>query len=87
MTSVRLILLPIIAAGAVSIAGLTAAPASADCVSSAGTTLCSQGDSRGANTGAGPGSLNTGPYWPYPCEYDWYCGDGGFNITFGGWGF
>jgi hypothetical protein len=50
-------------------AGLALAPsAGADCVSSGGTTLCSQGDARGSDTGQGPGT-----YTPYPCELDWYC--------------
>ncbi|MBI3214179.1 MAG: hypothetical protein HYZ38_10185 [Mycobacterium sp.] len=65
-------------------AGLAvAAPAAADCVSSAGTTLCSQGSARGADTGQGPGTLNTGPYYPYPCEYDWTCGGNGFGFGIG----
>ena len=34
-----------------------------------------QGDVRGADTGGGPGS-GSGPYMPYPCDYDWYCNDG-----------
>lgn len=50
---------------------VSAPPAKADCVSSGGTTLCSQGESRGSNNGNGPsGSV----YTPYPCENDWYCG-------------
>lgn len=57
----------------------TASTASADCVSSAGTTVCSQGSVRGSDTGEGPG---TGPAVPYPCEYDWYCG-GGVEINLG----
>lgn len=57
---------------------LTAAPpATADCVSSGGTTICSQGDVRGTDTGGGP---TTGPYSPYPCEYDWYCRDDNFDV-------
>ncbi|KMO70322.1 hypothetical protein EV589_0514 [Mycobacterium sp. BK558] len=59
-----------------------AAPADAECVSSNGTTVCSQGTVRGTNNGQGPGSLDTGPAWPYPCEYDWYCNDGGLSIIF-----
>lgn len=54
-------------------AGLTAAPlpgAAADCTSAGGTTICSQGEVRGANTGDGP-SGSSGPYVPYPCDYDW----------------
>ncbi|KRE28081.1 hypothetical protein ASG82_11605 [Mycobacterium sp. Soil538] len=65
-------------AGALAVA----APAAAECVSSNGTTVCSQGTVRGTNNGQGPGSLDTGPAWPYPCEYDWYCNDGGLSIIF-----
>lgn len=50
-------------------------PAAADCTSAGGTTICAQGESRGANTGEGP-SGSAGPWVPYPCEYDWYyCDD------------
>ncbi|MGE2836614.1 hypothetical protein [Mycobacterium sp. SMC-4] len=47
------------------------APAVADCTSVGGTTLCSQGESRGSDSGGGP-SGSSGPYIPYPCEYDYY---------------
>ncbi len=74
----------LVLAPAVVIAGalVAAAPAAAECVSSNGTTVCSQGSVRGTDNGQGPGSLNTGPAWPYPCDYDWYCGDGGLSIVF-----
>ncbi|MCH9729353.1 MAG: hypothetical protein K0U84_06720 [Actinomycetia bacterium] len=53
--------------------GLAVAPtAAADCTSAGGTTICSQGQSRGADTGDGP-SGSSGPYMPYPCGYDPYC--------------
>lgn len=68
--------------------GVLGAPvAAAECVSSAGTTLCSQGEVRGGDTGEGPGSLNTGgPWMPYPCENDWTCGwNSGFGIGIGFW--
>lgn len=52
-------------------------PALADCTSTAGTTVCSQGDVRGANTGPGPGA--NPPSYPYQC---WYCNDGGWGLTF-----
>ncbi|MCG7594380.1 hypothetical protein [Mycobacterium sp. PSTR-4-N] len=65
-------------AGALAVA----APAAAECVSSNGTTVCSQGSVRGTDNGQGPGTLDTGPAWPYPCEYDWYCNDGGLSIIF-----
>lgn len=77
--------LPVLAAALV-LGGLAVAPsAAADCISSAGTTLCGQGSTRGSNTGEGPGTLS-GPMVPYPCTYDWYCDDdNGFGITFGVW--
>lgn len=60
------------------VAGLTISPylpdARADCTSTGGTTICSQGDVRGANTGDGP-SGSSGPYTPYPCEDNWYLCD------------
>ncbi len=65
-------------AGALAVAP----PAEAECVSSNGTTVCSQGTVRGTDNGQGPGSLDTGPAWPYPCENDWYCNDGGLSIIF-----
>ncbi|TQR86654.1 hypothetical protein D8S82_10940 [Mycobacterium hodleri] len=50
--------------------GMVSAPqAGADCTSSGGVTLCSQGEVRGSS-GA---PVSTGPYVPYPCEYDWLC--------------
>jgi uncharacterized membrane protein len=76
--------------GGVLVAGLLSAAvastvslapvASADCTSSGGTTLCSQGDSRGANDGRGPGT--TGTYMPYGCggANDWVCN------SYDGWG-
>ena len=57
-----------------------ASSANADCVSSNGTTLCSQGSSRGSDTGEGPGTMSGGPYVPYPCAYDWNCNGGGLSI-------
>ena len=61
------IALALLAPGAVTLA----APAVADCTSSGGTTICSQGDVRGADTGQGPGS--GGGYNPYVCGYDGWC--------------
>ncbi len=58
----------------IAVAGLTVAPtAAADCTSAGGTTICAQGESRGADTGDSPSG--SGPYVPYPCEYDWNCND------------
>jgi hypothetical protein len=48
---------------------VTAPPAEADCTYSGGTTICAQGDVRGAD---GVPRAAT-PAVPYPCENDWYC--------------
>jgi len=42
----------ILAVPTFAVALVTASPAAADCTSSGGVTLCSQGDVRGSNTGA-----------------------------------
>lgn len=76
--------IPVLGVGLVTAGLAFSAPAAADCISSAGTTLCGQGTARGANTGEGPGTMS-GPVVPYPCGYDWYCDDNGFGITFGVW--
>jgi hypothetical protein len=59
-------------------AGISMTPipvAVADCTSTGGTTICSQGESRGANTGDGPSG--SGSYLPSVCDFDdWYgCDD------------
>ncbi|MBX7432996.1 hypothetical protein JDV09_12895 [Mycobacterium sp. Y57] len=56
--------------------------AAADCTSSGGTTICSQGEVRGADTGEGP-SGSSGPYVPYPCSNDWYGCNNVWGIGFG----
>ena len=69
-----LIIAPVVVA-----TGLTVAPtASADCTSSAGTSVCSQGDVRGANTGQGPGAV---PLYN-PNQYCWWCDNNGWGLTF-----
>lgn len=75
-----LVLIPALTAAALGIGTSHAPPAAADCVSSSGTTICSQGTVRGSDTGNGPSGAE--PYYPYPCEYDWYCDDG-VNIILG----
>ncbi len=65
------------------IANLTTAPtATADCTSGGGVTVCAQGEVRGSSGGSGGGSA--GPWYPYPCEYDYYCDDddggGGLSV-------
>lgn len=58
-------------------AALTFAPAAAaDCTSTAGTTVCSQGDVRGADTGRGPGSTTAS------VPYCWWCGYSNGGLTF-----
>jgi hypothetical protein len=64
------------AAASVGFGTAVAPPASADCVYSGGATICSQGEVRGASGAPGPST----PYYPYPCEDDWMCGDGGVSI-------
>ena len=71
----------ILAAPVLMVGLFTASPAKADCTSSAGVTLCSQGDVRGSDTGGGPSGA--GPYYPYPCEDDYLCNDyGGVGVIF-----
>nr|ABP47273.1 conserved hypothetical protein [Mycolicibacterium gilvum PYR-GCK] len=48
-----------------------AAPAAADCTTAGATTICSQGDVRGTNSGTGPVG-SSGPYVPYPCDWNYY---------------
>lgn len=71
----RIFVLP--AAGCLALAALSAptvAPvAHADCVTSNGATLCSDGEARGPENNRGP-SVH-GPFIPYPCS-DLYCGNG-----------
>ncbi|MUL81252.1 hypothetical protein FZI95_05635 [Mycobacterium sp. CBMA247] len=50
----------------------TAPPAKADCTSSGYSTVCAQGDVRGAD---GVPRAAT-PVVPYPCANDWYCDTG-----------
>lgn len=57
---------------------VTAPPAGADCNTAAGTTVCAQGEVRGAD---GVPEAAT-PVVPYPCTYDWYCGtNSGLDIV------
>ncbi|TFV56826.1 hypothetical protein E4P42_17860 [Mycobacterium sp. PS03-16] len=56
----------------------SAGPARADCTNAGGVTVCAQGDVRGSDGGTGGGSA--GPYYPYPCEYDYYCDDWGVDL-------
>lgn len=75
----QLAVVPAVLLVTVGVEFAVAPSAAADCVSSSGTTICSQGDVRGADTGDGPSGST---YTPYPCEYDWYCYDG-FDVVLG----
>jgi hypothetical protein len=78
MRMVAAIVIPaLLASGLTVLPTVTVPKAAADCTSSGGTTICSQGDVRGANTGQGPGS---GPSVPYPCDLDWYCFDNDWTV-------
>jgi hypothetical protein len=71
------LLIPGLAASAAAVALLAEAPpASAECSYSGGVTICAQGNVNG------PSNVPTssGPYYPYPCEDDWLCDDGGVSI-------
>jgi hypothetical protein len=57
---------------------VTAPTASAECSSSGGVTICAQGNVSGPSGQPAPSS---GPYWPYPCDEDWLCDDGGVSIV------
>lgn len=59
------------------IAIAAAPPAAADCVDAGGSTVCAQGNVRGG----GPTPPKAGPYYPYYCANDWYCGDWGLEIN------
>ena len=82
MRLANLIVLPSLVVSGFAVVPISVAPtAAADCTSAGGTTLCSQGDSRGTDSGSGP-SGGSGPYVPYPCGYDWYCNDSyGWDIN------
>jgi hypothetical protein len=54
---------------------LTASPASASCTNAADVTFCSAG-------GVGAEAVAPLPIVPYPCDYDWFCVDGGLSLMF-----
>jgi hypothetical protein len=62
------IVLPVLSFGVV-----TASPAAADCERAGGISLCSEG-------AGGKGASVALPYYPYPCEDDWLCADGGLSL-------
>ena len=67
----RYLVLGMAAAAVVPLASVgTAPPAQAGCTSSGYSTVCAQGEVRGAD---GVPRAATAAV-PYPCDYDWYCG-------------
>lgn len=63
-----------LAVAALSTLAVTVIPvAHADCVTSNGATLCSDGQTRGSANNRGPSVR--GPFVPYPC-YSLHCGNG-----------
>lgn len=73
MQLVRYLVVPLMTTALAGTGISVAAQASADCVTTNGTTLCSQGDVRGSDSGGGVSV-------PYPCEDDWYCDDDGWGL-------
>ena len=71
MRLLKMLIVPVLIGAGVSV---QAPHAGADCTSAGGTTICSQGDVRGSNSGDGP-SGSSGPYVPYACDLDWYACD------------
>lgn len=63
----------VLAFPAMSLAVVVAGPAGADCANAGGVTLCSEGD-------MGTGASVALPYYPYPCEDDWLCANGGLSL-------
>ena len=89
MRMTQLWVVPVLAAASIG-AGFGSAPtAGADCVNAGNSTICSQGEVRGSNSG--PGAGWTGPAYPSGCVDDWYCfdDDWGWDIDVspppGGW--
>ena len=67
-----------LAAMAVPVGIVTAAPASADCTNAGAATVCAQGTVRGG----GPTPPTAGPYYPSYCADPWYCDDGwGLDVS------
>jgi hypothetical protein len=76
MRVAHLYLVPGLAIGAAAVGIGLSAPAGADCTYGGGATVCAQGEVRGGG-GAPSGAM---PYYPYPCEDDWLCDDGGISV-------
>jgi hypothetical protein len=73
----KVFLIPAIVAAGAGLGAVTAPQARADCTYSGGVTICAQRDVQGVSGAPAPSS---GPYYPYPCEDDWLCDDGGVSI-------
>jgi hypothetical protein len=73
----------LVPASALAVGLLSAPSAAADCTMANGVSVCAQGTVRGPDGGTGPGPT-TGPYVPYPCDYDYLC-DAGLSIDLSPW--
>lgn len=73
MQIAKLSLAVVITLPAISLGIVTASPATADCENAGGISLCSEG-------AGGKGASVALPYYPYPCDDDWLCGDGGVSL-------
>ena len=73
MQIAKLSLAVVITIPAMSLGIVTASPAAADCDKAGGISLCSEG-------AGGTGASAALPYFPYPCEDDWLCGDGSLSL-------
>ena len=73
-------LIPLLATGAAAMGIFVAPSAAAECEYASVTTVCSQGDVRSSG---GTGPTQSTVWFPYPCEDDWYCGDGANDILYG----
>lgn len=63
----------VITLSAISLGIVTASPAAAGCENAGGVTVCTTGPDL-------TGTTTVLPYYPYPCEDDWLCADGGISL-------
>jgi len=73
MRMTYLFVAPAIVVGVVGAGVVNAPSAVADCTNAGNSTICSQGEVRGSNSG--PGAGWQGPAYPSSCVNDWYCWD------------
>ncbi|ADU00776.1 MULTISPECIES: hypothetical protein [Mycolicibacterium] len=78
MHTIAVVMTPVVS---LATAVAVAAPAAADCTTAGATTICSQGDVRGTNSGTGPVG-SSGPYVPYPCDVNYYNCDEWWGVDF-----